>query len=423
MKDKKYEKYIYAGITAAAVVAAGVVLIALFSERSRVLALFKEFWSILAPVIYGAVLAFLLAPFYNFAARSVEKIINRKKKKTMKSFSKFIGTIFSLLCLCIIVSGLVLLIFPQVYSTILNILSSLPVYIENLQEWLTTLFANNEQLRAAVIGAYDQAVLQVQSWITQTLIPSIQSGEIFSGILAIVGGVSSGVASIYRTVINTVISLFVMVYLLNLKDLLAAQSKKLCYAFLPLDIANNVVDEFRYAHKVFSGFLIGKIIDSLIIGVLCYIAMTILKLPFPILVSCVIGITNIIPFFGPFIGAIPSAILIFLVSPIQCLYFVILILVLQQIDGNIIGPRILGNTTGMSSFWVLFSILLFGGLFGFIGMITGVPIMAVIFDIINKFQNVYLKKKDLSTDTEDYYDLKEIDEESGKFINTGSKEK
>ncbi len=422
MKDKRYEKYIYAGLTAAAVAVAVVVLFALFSERSKILDLLREFRSILSPIIYGAILAFLLTPFYNLGSNLIEKHVHSKNKKAVRSFSRVLGTLVCMFCLCVIVAGIVLLILPQIYSTILNILSSLPVYIQNLQDWLTSLFASNEQLRAGVMSAYDQAVLQIQTWITQTLIPSIQSGEILDSLLAIVGGVSSGVVSVYRFVINTVISLFVMVYVLNLKGTLAAQAKKLCYAFLPLDIANNVVDEFRYTHKVFSGFLIGKIIDSLIIGILCYIAMYILGLPFPILVSCVIGITNIIPFFGPFIGAIPSAVLIFLVSPVQCLYFVILILVLQQVDGNIIGPRILGNTTGMSSFWVLFSILLFGGLFGFAGMITGVPIMAVIFDIINKFQMTYLKKKDLSTDTEDYYDLKAIDEESGKYINIGKDE-
>ena len=207
-----------------------------------------------------------------------------------------------------------------------------------------------------------------------------------------------------------------MVYLLNIKETLAAQGKRIIYAFLPLKAANETVEEFRYIHKVFSGFIIGKIIDSLIIGILCYILMRLMHLPFELLISVIIGVTNIIPFFGPFIGAIPSAILVFLISPLQCLYFVGLILVLQQFDGNILGPRILGNSTGLPSFWVLFSILLFGGLFGFIGMIIAVPMTAVIFDLFAKLQYHRLRKKNLSPDAREYVDLKRIDEATGKYL-------
>ena len=214
---------------------------------------------------------------------------------------------------------------------------------------------------------------------------------------------------------NMLIGLIVMIYLLNIKESLSAQGKKFIYSVLPLKSANIVVAEFQFIKKAFSGFIIGKLIDSLIIGILCFVLMHLFKLPYELLISVIIGVTNVIPFFGPFIGAIPCAILVFLISPKQCLYFIGLILVLQQFDGNILGPKILGNSTGVSSFGVLFSILLFGGLYGFVGMIIAVPLMAVIIHIYNQIQDHFLAKKNLSSKEEDYVNLDRIDEQSGKY--------
>ena len=234
---------------------------------------------------------------------------------------------------------------------------------------------------------------------------------------------SNGVLNLVNLAKNLLIGLIVMVYLLNIKETLSAQGKKIIYAVLSIRAANGTVEEFRYIHKVFSGFIIGKLIDSLIIGILCFILMSLFRMPFELLISVIIGVTNVIPFFGPFIGAIPSAVLVFLISPKQCLYFVGLILVLQQFDGNILGPKILGNSTGLSSFWVLFSILLFGGMFGFMGMILAVPVTAVLFDLFAKIQNYYLRKKELSPDTRDYMDLKKIDEKSKTYIGGADQER
>ena len=172
----------------------------------------------------------------------------------------------------------------------------------------------------------------------------------------------------------------------------------------------------RFVHRMFGGFIIGKILDSLIIGVICFVGTSLLQIPYALLVSVIVGVTNVIPFFGPFIGAIPSGILVLLVSPIQCLVLQIWILVLQQFDGNILGPKILGNSTGLASFWVLFSILIFGGLFGFVGMIIAVPGFAVIYDLVNKAVNHSLRMKRLSLKTADYEGLDYIDEEKKTYI-------
>ena len=224
-------------------------------------------------------------------------------------------------------------------------------------------------------------------------------------ILGIIGNVSSGVISVLIWFKNILIGLIVMIYMLNIKDQFVAQAKKITYGIFSVAWANRLIKETRFIHKVFGGFIIGKIVDSLIIGVLCFVCLSFMKMPYTLLVSVIVGVTNIIPFFGPFIGAVPSAFLILLVSPVQCLYFLIFILLLQQFDGNILGPKILGDSTGISSFWVLFSILLFGGLLGFAGMIIGVPAFAVIYRLVGDIINEQLRRKKLSVRTRDYKDL------------------
>ena len=232
----------------------------------------------------------------------------------------------------------------------------------------------------------------------------------------VITGVYTGVVNIVNLVKNTLIGIIVMLYLLNIKDTLTAQSKKIIYSLFPLPAANEIIEKWRYIHKVFGGFIIGKLVDSLIIGILTFVWLSIIKMPYTVLISVIVGVTNIIPFFGPFIGAIPSALLVLLVSPKKCLWFLLSILVIQQLDGNIIGPKILGNSTGISSFWVLFSILFFGGVLGPVGMIIGVPTFAVIYRLTAEWVNKRLKKKELSTITDDYGVLDHIDEDKKTYI-------
>lgn len=412
MKNQRFDRYIYAGITAILVIIAATAVIFLFWERQSIADAVNRLMGILSPIIYGAVLAFLFSPVYNMGDRAAREAALQvtKNKKLSGIAGKFTGTAVSLAFLYIIVASLAMMIIPQTYSSIMGIMSAMPVYVQNIYEWLTELFANNPPLEETVLSTYQQAVISFQNWAGSNLIPSIANLE------KILGGVSSGVINLFNLAKNLLIGLIVMIYLLNMKDTLTAQGKKIIYAVLPVRAANATVEEFRYIHRVFSGFIIGKLIDSLIIGIICFVLMNLFKLPYALLISVIIGATNVIPFFGPFIGAIPSAVLVFLISPKQCLYFIGLILVLQQFDGNILGPKILGNSTGLSSFWVLFSILLFGGFYGFIGMIIAVPLMAVIFDLFSKLQRHFLGKKHLSQETEDYLNLERIEEDSGKFI-------
>lgn len=225
----------------------------------------------------------------------------------------------------------------------------------------------------------------------------------------------NGVVYAFKILENTFLGFIIAAYFLASKTKLISQTKQIMYSIFSVKTANAVILKFRYIHKVFGGFIRGKLLDSLIIGVLCFLGTSLLGIPFAVLVSVVVGITNIIPFFGPFIGAIPCAVLILLYSPLKCLYFVIFVVALQQFDGNILGPKILGDSTGLSSFWVLFSIIVFGGLFGFVGMLIGVPLFAVIYSLVGGVIQSRLTKKKMSINSEDYSNLAKVDQKAGTW--------
>ena len=212
-----------------------------------------------------------------------------------------------------------------------------------------------------------------------------------------------------KAILNVFVGFVVMIYSLNMKEEFADGLKRILFAIVRIDYARKILAEVRFAKQVFTGFFVGKFLDSLIIGVLCYICCQIMRMPYTPLIAVIVGVTNIIPFFGPFIGAIPSFILILLEEPFSWrpYGFLIFILVLQQIDGNIIGPKILGDKTGVGSFWVLFSILLFGGLFGFVGMLVAVPLWAIITRLFDEFVTIKLKEKNYPLTSEDYKKLKQ----------------
>jgi predicted PurR-regulated permease PerM len=251
-----------------------------------------------------------------------------------------------------------------------------------------------------VLQHYSNIVVYLQDWLQTTVIPNAYN---------LLGRMSTGVINVIVVLKNIVIGLIVMVYLLNMKERFCTQGRMIVYSFFPLPAANKIMEEFRYIHSVFGRFITGKILDSIIIGLMCFVLLKIMNMPYVLLVSVIIGCTNVIPFFGPFIGAVPAAFLILLVSPIKCLYFIVFIFLLQMFDGYILGPRILGGSTGISSFWILFSILLFGGLFGFAGMLIAVPTFAVIYKLFTELVVWHLKIRHLSGDITDYEDLDHID--------------
>lgn len=409
MKNDKYRTYIYWGVTALTVLLLLVAAVFVVMRWSLVAALGAKIANILAPVIYGAVFAYLLNPVYNRVQAAVmkmtEKIITQEEGR--KRLGGFLGTLASLFLLVAVVVGLISMLIPQLINSISGVMETLPASINNLEIWLEKVLADNPDLEQQVMQHYGAAADYLQNWLTNVVVPNIYR---------IIGSVSSGVVLVVRAVFDILIGLIVMVYLLNMKEKLLAQAKMIIYGLFPLKIANKVIEEGRYVHQVFGGFIIGKLLDSLIIGLICFVLLGFANMPYVLLVSVIVGVTNVIPFFGPFIGAIPSAFLILLSDPMKCLYFLIFILLLQQFDGNILGPKILGDSTGLSSFWVLFSILLFGGLMGFVGMIIAVPTFAVIYRLVTEYTTWKLGKKALSDSLDSYDRLDYIDETEQTYM-------
>lgn len=409
MKNDKYRTYIYWGVTALAVLLLLVAAVFVVIRWSLVAALGAKIAHILAPVIYGAVFAYLLNPVYNRVQAAVMKLTKDiiPDEKGRKRLGGFLGTLASMCLLVAVVVGLISMLIPQLISSIRGVMETLPSSINNLEIWLEKILADNPDLEQQVMQHYGAAADYLQNWLTNVVVPNIYR---------IIGSVSSGVVLVVRAVFDILIGLIVMVYLLNMKEKLLAQAKMIIYGVFPLKIANKVIEEGRYVHQVFGGFIIGKLLDSLIIGLICFVLLGFANMPYVLLVSVIVGVTNVIPFFGPFIGAIPSAFLILLSDPMKCLYFLIFVLLLQQFDGNILGPKILGNATGLSSFWVMFAILLFGGVMGFAGMVIGVPLFAVLYSVLTEKINHLLKKRGLSVDTNDYRGHKRIDPETHAFV-------
>ena len=329
--------------------------------------------NILMPFIYGGVIAYLLKPVCNTA----ENFLRRLFPEKMHGFANGLAVAVTILFGLLLVYALLMMIIPQLITSVTTLYYTGRANMGKFVTWLNHLqfVADNETLMEYVNKAYAAISVDLDSWIKNTLMPSMQN---------IISGVGIGVLNVVTVFKNLIIGIIVAVYLLAARRKFVRQARLILYSIAKPRWADAIVTEVQYADKMFGGFINGKILDSAIIGLLCYLVCVIVKFPSALLVSVIIGVTNVIPFFGPFIGAVPATLLILIQNPIKALWFVLFILILQQLDGNIIGPKILGNTTGLSSFWVLFAILLFGGLWGFVGMIIGVPLFAVIYDVIKK---------------------------------------
>ena len=418
MKDDSFRKYLYISLAGALGIILCIVFFFLMFRFDQVMSGLRNVQDILMPFIYGAVIAYLLTPTCNFVETHLNswgegKVKNQEK---FRRFSSGAGIIASLIFGICIIYLLLAMVLPQVFTSIRGIVEVLPGNVRQWSLWIEQLLADNEILSYYVEQFTSTAYKNIETWLETKLLPNMQT---------IVTGVSAGLISAVVVVKNLLIGLIAAAYMMGNRRKFAAQAKKLVYSFFRVPVANDILDEVQFINRLFGGFINGKLLDSLIMGVLCFVIMNLLNMPYSMLISVIVGVTNVIPFFGPFIGAAPSALIVLTVSPVKCIYFLILILVLQQFDGNILGPKILGNTTGLSSFWVLFSILLFGGMFGFVGMIIGVPTFAVIYDLIKKLSNTLLKKKNLSTDTGQYEELVSVvpQGESFQYIrNSGQEE-
>ena len=403
MKRFKENKYFHLGAMLLCVVTISIVLLAVVLNLEAVGRICKTIGDVFSPLVIGLVLAYLMNPLMNFLDRRLKPFLLKRKMKQERAhkLSRAVSLIFALLVSLILVYEFCALLLPQLYDSIKGIVDNFATYYGSVQRWVTTLLADNPTIQDYAVDMTNDLYTMLVSWVTTGLLPNIET---------IVTSLTSSVMSVVGGALDLLIGLCAAVYMLASRDLFLAQSKKLVVALCREKTADHILNLGRRIHQVFSGFIIGKIVDSLIIGVLCYVGMLLLKLPYPALIATVVGVTNVIPFFGPFIGAIPSVFLILLVNPLQAVYFAIFILALQQLDGNVIGPHILGDTIGISGFWVLVSITVAGGIFGFAGMLLGVPVFAVLYMLVSDFVTSKLNDKGRPLETAAYQTIKTVEE-------------
>ena len=354
--------------------------------------------SILLPFYLGIIMAYLLCPVYNWAVRFFYKKIKptAKSPRSAMKISRIIGTVISLLLIFIIVAGLIMMIIPSLYESVSTLIPRLPGYFNSTINLIENHLNDDNEISRYISENLDAFRDKIGDWAQTKLLPASE---------VIVSRISSGVAATIGGVFDIFVAIIICAYILNSKELFMAQGKKFILAIFSKEHAEAIFELGRLSNNTFGGFINGKIIDSFIIGVICFVAMTVLNIPMAMMISVIVGVTNIIPFFGPFIGAIPSALLLVMIKPVASLEFIILIVILQQLDGNIIGPKILGKATKLSSFWVMFAIVVGGGLFGFLGMILGVPVFAVLYTYFAKAINRLLRKKHIDSDTLAYEDF------------------
>lgn len=368
--------------------------------------------SVLKPVIYGAIIAYLLNPltkmYYRLLLKGYEKKGKSPSDKTVRIMESM-TIVFALLTGVLIIAILCWLVIPQLITTVISLIETVPSQANDYYNYITDKIQSNKYIASRMQDTALQATKYMDNIMNNDLFPWLKS-ELLPNLNIYVKQFANGVMSFINVLYNLFIGIIVAIYLLKGKRVFAAQAKKITYGVCRKKTADTIIHYVRISNNMFSGFISGKIVDSTIIGIICFVLMTIFRMPYALLVSVIVGVTNVIPVFGPYIGAIPSALLILLVSPVQALYFIILVAILQQVDGNIIGPAILGESTGLSALWVLFSILFFGGFWGIVGMLVGCPLFAVIYTIAKDFINYCLEKRKLSTDTQTYVNLKTIED-------------
>ena len=410
MKMRFNKKYVAIGVVAFCVLACAILFFFMCFQLESFKEFVGKFWKAFTPVLWGCIIAYLFTPITNFIEKKIFFPLELRKKDSISVKKKKFFRVIAIILTYIIIAGLLSLFFysviPQVVTSVRRISSQINYYIESLRQWGDNLVTRNRDLFANADKFLDIKEDNIVDYLTNTFFPH------FTDILT---NISSGVMSAITGVWNFLLGLIISVYVLYSKELFAAQGKKITYCLFERERANTLIKDTRFVSDTFIGFITGKIWDSLIIGIICFICSLILKFPYPVLIAVIVGVTNIIPVFGPFIGAIPSALLILIIDPRKCLVFIIFIIILQQLDGNVIGPLILGDSTGLSAFWVIFSITIFGSLWGVGGMLLGIPFFAVIYAISKRRVERRLKAKGLPTETHEYRPLKRI-EEDGSFL-------
>ncbi len=401
MRDKaSYWKW---GLTVFLTVCAILVFFDALFMKSTLWNFFSQLTRILSPVLYGLALAYLLSPIINWFETLILRLAERRKPQQghvispnspwLRAASIFLTWSVVIFMLYLLMSVLI----PQLADSIYTLISNTENYYNTAYNWITSLLENNPELSQQVLRILDVFHTNSQTFLSQELLPRLQAL-----VASLTDGIWSGLWGVLVFAKNLIIGIIISVYLMATKEKSMARCCKILYSVFCEKDARLIMHGARTTNKIFSGFVRGKLLDSLIIGILCFFGCSVLRIPYTPLISVVVGVTNVIPFFGPFLGAIPSAFLILLVNPLKCLYFAIFVLLLQQLDGNVIGPKILGDSTGISSFWVIVAILVGGGFFGVTGMFLGVPVFACVQALLQFLVDQRLRKRHMPLEASAY---------------------
>lgn len=415
MKKFRWDKkYLYWGITAFLVVAASILFYIFLTHIDSLKAGIGALMKILSPFVWGMVIAYLLCPLMNILQRSVFTPLGgvlfrgrENSKEKIFKFSRGFAVFFSIIALFVLITALILLVAPRLYYSLESIVVNSSEYLKTAYDWLDRLLVDYPEIESTISAVFGNVSEGIVNWLKDIIMPSINH---------LLSDVTSGVITALKGIYNVLIGVIVSIYVMYNKELFGSHVRKLIYCVFSIEAAEKILKAVDFIDEVFIGFLSGKILDSLIIGLICYCGCLLLKIQYALLIACIIGITNIISFFGPFIGAVPSAIIILMESPLQCLIFIIFVLVLQQFDGNILGPKILGSSVGINGFWIMFSIIVGAGLFGFAGMLLGVPVFMVLYTGFKSLVNRKLKRSGLPEEGEYYKNLDYISSETGQAV-------
>ena len=355
---------------------------------------FGRLIDVLKPFIYGFVIAYLLKPVVDAVEKAVKDIIEKLFRKKVEG-CRGVSIAITFVILLVVITLMFCAIIPGLITSIKVLIVKVPRSLREFEYWLTALIGEGlgNDLVSSLTGTIENAYEHIYESIQKFLLPNLEN---------IVSQVAGGFGGMLGVLKNVIIGCVVAIYMLASWEKFGAQARIMLYGLVSEKPADWIYNELKLTNRLFGGFISGKLVDSAIIGVICFVVCALLNMPYALLVSVIVGITNIIPFFGPYLGAVPSAILILTESPYKCVIFIVFIIILQQIDGNVIGPKILGDKVGVSSFWILFAILFFGSYWGVIGMIVGVPLFGVLYDLAKRIINFGLTKHGREDMMEDY---------------------
>ncbi len=375
MKKEDWKKIFYQSLTGFFSLALAILLFFAIREIGQIRSSFLWLLGVLKPVIYGGVMAYLLKTPCNFLEKRIASLLPEKHKKRTNGLTVLLVLILTFFIIYLLLS----MVIPEMVASTMLLINAVPQKMDEFAGWVTRMLDGNEVLQTYANTAIISLEDKLQVWAKTDLLPTMQG---------MMGGFADTVGSVVGMLYNLLIGIIICIYLLLGRKTFARQGKAVLYALFKTERADALLGELRFIDKTFVGFFGGKILDSAIVGLICYVFCIIMTFtmgfPNAVLISVIVGVTNVIPYFGPYIGAVPSALLVLISGPVNCIIFIVFIIVLQQFDGNILGPALLADSVGLTGFWVLFSITLFQGFFGFTGILVGVPVFAVIYDIIRR---------------------------------------